>query len=184
MKKTFILFLSFCCLWNAFAQQAKEGLYQSADGVAQFSLKNLDDSSIQVTETNMTSVYNKNGDSYQHSDARYSQYMMRVNAPTEIIAFKSTGGNETKYTWIGSTNLTEEDCPLGEKYQGLAEDDSNPEVQAYSFCAAAAMMKCSYTPEGFAAYAATITKTMKLIMVDVNKCPCTDVIPQSIWDAN
>ena len=183
MKNHFTPFFVVCCFFFAYAQQAKEGLYQSSDGAAQFSLRNPDNSSIEVTESNMTSIYNKNGDSYRHSDARYAQYMMRVISETEIVAFKNTGGNETKYTWIGDMSLSEQDCLLAEKYQAMAEE-GNPEVQAYSFCAAAALMKCSYTPQGFATYAATITQTMKLIMVDASKCPCTDVIPQSIWEAN
>lgn len=184
MKNYLTLLFVSCSIFIANAQQPKEGRYQSADGSYQFSLKNLNDSSIEVTESNLTSVYNKSGNAYQHSNPKYAQFMMRVNAPTEIVAFKTNGKQETKYTWIGNRTLSEEDCPLAEKYQTLAEDDSNPEVQAYSFCAAAAMMKCSYTPQGFAAYAATMVKTMKLIIVDAAKCPCTDVIPQSIWDAN
>lgn len=184
MKNYLTILFVICCFLLTYAQQPKEGLYQSADGAYQFSLKNLSDSSIEVTETNMTSVYNKSGNAYQHSIPKYAHFMMRVISPTEMVAFKTNTNQETKYTWIGNTTLSEEDCPLAEKYQTLAEDDSNPEVQAYSFCAAAAMMKCSYTPQGFAAYAATMVKTMKLIIVDATKCPCTDVIPQSIWNAN
>jgi len=183
MKTIIILLLSVSCLWHTFAQQPNEGLYQSSDGVNQFSLKNLDESSIEITESNLTSVYVKNGSSYQHSNERYANYMIRVNSSTEIIAFKKNGSYETKYNWVGNMTLSEEDCPLAEKYQDLAEK-ADPEVQAYSLCAAVALMKCSYTPQGFAAYAATVVQTMKLIMVDVKNCPCTDVIPQSIWDAN
>lgn len=184
MKNHLTLLFVTCCFLFTYAQKPREGLYQSADGAYQFSLKNLSDSSIEVTETNMTSVYNKIGNTYQHSTPKYAHFMMRVNGPTEMVAFKTNTNQETKYTWIGNTTLSEEDCPLAEKYQTLAEDDSNPDAQAFSFCAAAALMKCSYTSQGFAAYAATMVKTMKLIIVDAAKCPCTDVIPQSIWDAN
>lgn len=100
------------CALCTYAQQPKEGLYQSADGAYQFSLKNLNDSSIEVTETNMTSVYNKSGNAYQHSIPKYAQFMMRVNGPTEMVAFKTNTNQETKYTWIGSTTLSEEDCPF------------------------------------------------------------------------
>ena len=175
-----LLSISFC----SWAQTPQDGRYQSSDGYYSFSLTVLDDGSLEVVEPNKTSIYTKSGNQFQHSEAKYSHYMIKVTSATELYTFKDGYEGQTKFTWIGSDVLSEEDCVLAEKYQELAADEDDPEVQAYTFCAVAALAKCNYTAEGFATYAASIVLVMKQIIVDKNKCPCTDVIPQSIWDAN
>lgn len=176
----FIISLPFIGL----SQTPKEGSYQSADGAYNFSLTLLDNGNLEIVEPNKTSIYQKSGNAFQHAEAKYSQYMIRIASPTVLYSFKKGNTGETQYSWIGTDIFSEEECALAEKYQEMAEDEDDPEVQAYTFCAVAALAKCNYTPEGFATYAAGTVMVMKQIIVNKSKCPCTDVIPQAIWDAN
>lgn len=173
-----------CVTINSFGQLPKEGKYQSSDGVANFSLSILENGDLQMVEPNKTSIYNKAGDFYQAAEEKYSNYMMRVESPAVIYAFKKGGNIETKYSWVGPEIMSEENCDLAEKYQNLADDENDPEVQAYTFCAIAALAKCNYTPEGYANYAKGIALVLKQILVNPEKCPCTDVISSSIWNAD
>lgn len=173
-------FLVFDCL----AQNPKDGTYQSSDGSYRFSLTALDESTFEVTEPNKKSVYKKNGSVYQNTDPQYSNFAIKVKSPTELSALKGENSNEVGFSWVGNGIVASKDCPLAEKYEALAENDNDPEVQAYTFCALTAQVKCSYTAEGFAAYVPGVVIMLKPIVVNKSKCPCTDVISQSDWDAN
>jgi hypothetical protein len=171
--------------FNSFAQTPKNGKYQSKDGMVNISIEVQSDGSLELTEPNKVSVYNKEGNYYRHSEQKYSMYMIRVGSPDEIYTFKDGYSNsEYKFTWIGSGEVMAEGCALYDKYLEKAEEAEDNEVQAWTFCAAAALAKCSYTSEGFETQAAAIVMTLKQILVNQEKCPCEDVIPASIWKNN
>lgn len=184
MKSIIILaFMSFSFL-GVQAQSPKPGKYQSADGNYSFSVAVNDDGSLEITEPNKVSVYKKEGALYRHTDPKYSMYLIRVESDTEIYTLKEGNSNEYQFTWIGSDEVSIDDCPLYEKYLEKAEEGTESEVQAWTFCAAAALAKCNYTEAGFNTQAAAIVMTLKQILVNESKCPCEDVIPASIWKNN
>ena len=185
MKALFLLSALVAVSFFTIAQNPKNGKYQSKDGMVSISIEIQEDGSLQLTEPNKVSIYKKDGNYYRHSEPKYSMYMIRVGSPDEIYTFKDGYSNsEYLFTWIGSEEVVVEGCALYDKYLEKSEEAEGNEVQAWTFCAAAALAKCNYTKEGFETQAAAIVMTLKQILVNVNKCPCEDVIPASIWNNN
>ena len=178
------LFLVYFSVQVVFSQMPKPGKYQSDDGMASFSIAILPEGIIELTEPSLTSQYMKDGDLYRNNNPEYSNYLIRVESENEIFSLKDNSTVTYKFTWIGSEVIESEDCLLYHKYQDLASDDNEVEVQAYTFCSAAALAKCNYTSQGFQSYLLGIVMTLKQIIVDPDKCPCLDVIPQNVWDDN
>lgn len=81
---------------------------------------------------------------------------------------------------LESSTLNVNCMGLVEKYQKLAGEDY--EIQAWVFCAAAALVKCASSPEGFEDNAKDIVLSMREIVVNQNQCPCQDVISPTIWN--
>ena len=70
---------------------------------------------------------------------------------------------------------------IAEKYKALAQDDS-PEVQAWTFCAAAAHAGAMKTEEEYREYAYQSARALLPIMVSARNNPCSDAIPQELWN--
>ncbi|MDR6764369.1 hypothetical protein J2Y38_004602 [Flavobacterium sp. 2755] len=146
------------------------------------------DDIITITEPNRKSQYvHTNGNTYWHTEAKYSQvFYVRVISNTQFYAGKK-GQGEGLYTYQGGNTKKEEvllsgidNCPLYDKYLNLSQTDPI-EVQAWTFCGAAALAKCTYTD--YSNYLPPIIRGLKSILENVSKCPCTDVITTQEWNA-
>jgi hypothetical protein len=165
----------------------QEGRYTSADGFYSFEVKYVAEG-LQVDEPNRTNLYTLGSDGmYHHSEAQYSKYYIRIVSANELRT-GSGRSTESVFTYSGpalqilsSDEAFSEECmEVAEKYQNLAKDDF--ETQAWTFCAMAAMLKCTTEPEGFEAYAREIVLSLRTMVVNQNKCPCEDVISPTIWN--
>lgn len=189
MKTSTILRLTTCFLLLfyttiSFSQTPKPGRYQSTDGRYSISIGVTADGSIEVKEPNKISVYTKSGTYYRHTEPKYSAYLIRVGNNNDIYTFKEGTNGEYRFDWAGSEEISGTGCALYDKYLAKATEAEGDEVQAWTFCAAAAKAKCNSSAEAFREQAAGIVTTLKLIIVDKAKCPCEDVIPSYIWANN
>lgn len=181
-KLKFVVLLLFVAT-NINAQTPKTGKYQSADGRFVISISITTNGEIEVTEPNKVSVYKKDGNYYRHTEPKYSAYLIRVGSANEIYTSKEGISTEYKFNWVSSDELSAGGCALYDKYLKKSEEADGNEIQAWAFCAAAAQAKCNYTGDGFRAVVQGVVAALKPIMLD-KKCPCEDVIPKDIWDAN
>jgi len=171
------------------AQTLSNGNYTSADGNYTVSVEHSQNQ-ITLTEPNKINVYQSiGGNVYYHTEPKYSDYYLKVTSTYEYYAGKKNGSTEYLFTFSGSNTLQEDlaegmdNCPLYDKYENLAaEDELN--AQAWTFCAAAALVQCTYNTDGAKKYIKDIITTLKLIATDPSTCPCIDVIPETVWDAN
>ncbi|WP_146810307.1 hypothetical protein [Empedobacter brevis] len=187
MKK---LFLFYFLLWAAFmvnAQTLTAGLYTSADGYYTVSVSQ-EGNDITLTEPNKVNLYRSSGGNmYYHTEPKYADYYLKVTGAQEYYTGKK-GGTEYQFTYSG--NSTDEvladsiaNCPLYTKYLTLSgEDELN--AQVWTFCGAAALVKCTYNEQGANEYVASVIVTLKSFLEDPSTCPCTDVIPQTVWNAH
>ncbi len=192
-RKKIILFFCVFSVNAIFAQTLKSGNYtgnSSLNGIENLYTVIVEhkNNTITITEPNRKSQYeHKNGNMYWHTEPKYSQvFYVKVVSETQFYAGK-VGQGEGLYTYQGS-NTKEEDvlasgidnCPLYDKYLNLSQTDPN-EVQGWTFCGAAALVKCTYTD--YSNYLTPIIRGLKSIIVDATKCPCTDVITTQEWNA-
>lgn len=184
LRKIYLLLLTCCCLF-ASAQTLKKGNYTSSDGRYTVSVEQ-DGALISLIEPNKKNVYKKtNANYYRHADPQYGAFYLRVVSEHKFYSGK-TNSNEILFT-ADNTDSEEpitsaDNCPLYDKYLKLSKTDTE-EAQAWSFCAAAALAKCTYNAAASLAYVKTIIESLKSILVDQNKCPCEDVITKAEWDA-
>lgn len=171
------------------AQTLKPGYYKSQDGYITVTVDHQGDV-IKMQEPTRTNEYKReSGNTYRHSEEKYSYYTIQVLDAERFNSLKNGGGAHT-WTYSGKAPtaedfLTENDgeCPLAEKYQKLAEEDKS-DTQVHTFCGAAALFRCNMNDEGFDAYAAQIISSLKLIMVNPSVNPCNDVFSTALWNAN
>jgi hypothetical protein len=178
-KLPLVLVLSLVVM-AAGAQTPKPGKYQSADGRYTISIGVTTDGSIEVKEPNKVSVYAKSGEYFRHSDPKYAAYLIRVGTSNDIYTLKEGANGEFRFNWVSSEEISAKGCELYDKYLGKATEAEGNEVQAWTFCAAAAKAKCESSNEAFREQAIGIATTLKLIIVK-DECPCSDVIPSDIW---
>lgn len=169
------------------AQQLAAGNYTSSDGNYTVSVSQEGDF-ITLIEPNRESVYKSAGDNYYyHTEEKYANYYLRVAGENDFYSGKN-GGSEHAFSFSGaaiSTDNMEEaskNCPLYDKYLKLSEEDDT-EVQAWTFCGAAALANCTYNEKGASQYIDGIILTLKTILVNPEICPCTDVISQVRWNS-
>lgn len=160
------------------------GKYQSVDGRYSISIGVTADGSIEVKEPNKTSLYTKSGNYFRHSDPKYSAFLIRVGNDKTIYTLKEGTNGEYQFNWISNEEISSGGCALYDKYLAKATEAEGDEVQAWTFCAAAAKAKCNSSVDAFRDQAAGIVTTLKLIIVDKDNCPCPEVIPTDIWRNN
>lgn len=177
---TFVLLM----VTTTHAQTPKPGKYQSTDGRYSIWIGVTPDGYIEVKEPNKISVYIKSGNYFRHSDPKYSTYLIRVGTNNDIYTLKEGTNGEFRFNWASYEEISSGGCALYDKYLAKATEAEENEVQAWTFCAAAAKAKCNSSAEAFREQAAGIVTTLKLIIVDKAKCPCEDVIPSYIWANN
>lgn len=188
MKSTLILILFLVVCFSAFSQTKLEpGRYTSADGYYSFEVRYVPEG-LQVTEPTRVNLYIGGADGiYRHSEAKYSKYYIRVVNSKELRT-GSGNSNEPVFTWSGpllladpeNAKLDVECMVVADKYKKLAEEDF--ETQAWAFCSAAALVKCTSDPEGFNAFARDIVLSLRTMVIDQKKCPCEDVISPALWN--
>lgn len=183
-----ITFLLFLAAITVNAQTLTNGNYTSADGNYTVAVAH-NGNEITLTEPNKVNVYQSNGDNvYYHTEPKYADYYLKITSTHDYYTGKN-GGTEYLFTFAGSNTLQDDlaegidNCPLYDKYENLASEDE-VNVQTWTFCGAAALMQCTYNAEGAKKYISDIITTLKLILTDSTTCPCTDVIPQAVWDTN
>lgn len=186
--KTFCLLVFVAVTTKAYAQTLTNGNYTSADGYYTVSVVHQNNE-ITLTEPNKVNVYQNAGNNmYYHTEPKYADYYLKIAGTQQYYTGKN-GGTEYLFTFSGSNTLQDDlaagidNCPLYDKYENLAsEDELN--AQVWTFCGAAALVKCTYNEEGASKYIKDVIVTLKLIMTDPSTCPCTDVISQAVWNAN
>mgnify|MGYP003403320886 FL=1 len=142
---------------------------------------------ITITESNRVNQYKSNGgNTYYHIEQKYAHFYIKVAAGNKYYAGKQ-GSSEQVFTYSGGQTNQEEalpsgidNCPLYDKYLKLSKTD-HVNTQAWAFCGAAALAKCTYTDA--TPYLKPLIEALKSIMEEASKCPCTDAIKQSEWNA-
>lgn len=191
MKNLILLIILGIGLSNVTAQTLSSGSYSSSDlGYTYTVIVKHEGNVITIIEPNRTNHYKSDGgNTYYHTEQKYSHFYIKVIANNKYYAGKQ-GSNQQLFTYSGgsTSGANEEevlpsgidDCPLYDKYLNLTQTD-HVDAQAWAFCGAAALAKCTYTD--VRAYLEPIIKAMKSIVEDTSKCPCTDAITQTEWNA-
>ena len=154
--KTFCLLLFVAVTTKAYAQTLTNGNYTSADGYYTVSVVHQNNE-ITLTEPNKVNVYQNAGNNmYYHTEPKYADYYLKITGTQQYYTGKN-GGTEYLFTFSGSNTLQDDlaggidNCPLYDKYENLAsEDELN--AQVWTFCGAAALVKCTYNEEGASGY--------------------------------
>lgn len=189
MKKIYLIFFIAIITNATIAQTLKSGNYSSSDmGYTYTVIIKHEGNVITNTEPNRTNQYKSNGGNmYYHIEQNYSHFYLKVISDSKFYAGKQ-GGSQQLFTYQGDNVVEEEvlpsgvdDCPLYDKYLNLSQTD-HKDAQAWVFCGAAAMAKCTYT-SNLMVYLKPLILGLKAIVEDTSQCPCTDVITQSEWNA-
>jgi hypothetical protein len=192
MKQTLLLLALLLPMLLQAQIQLKNGYYKSQDGYITITIEHEGDI-IRMKEPTRTNEYKRTGgNTYQHTEDKYSNYGLIVTDAEHMDATKDGRSNHT-WTWSGKAPTAEDfvkdaddeedGCPVAEKYMTLAENDKT-DTQVYTFCGAAALMKCNMNSDGYAEYARQAITSLKQIMVNPNVNPCTDVFTAAQWSAN
>ena len=189
MKKLILMFFIVFSVNTINAQALKSGNYSSSDmGYTYTVIIKHEGNLITNTEPNRTNQYKSNdGNMYYHIDSKYAHFYLKVISDDKFYAGKQ-GGSQQLFTYQGGNTSEEEvlpsgidDCPLYDKYLNLSQTD-HTDAQAWAFCGAAAIAKCTYTAN-LMVYLEPLIKALKSIVEDTSKCPCTDVITQNEWNS-
>lgn len=187
MKEKQILLISMLTMLISsfsFGQGVREGVYTSENGMYSFELEKVE-GGILVKEPNRNNLYISRGpNQFFHSEEQYSDYYIRI-IDNQKLATGKRNSNEMIFLFSHSKESFEDikdldDCPLYLKY--LEKSQQGPEVQAWTFCGAAALAKCNMSKEEFEAYARTIIMGLKSMMEQNSQCPCEDVISKELWN--
>lgn len=188
MKNLFAIIIIFIGIGPIKAQILSSGNYTSSDGMLTVAISH-EKNMIWLTSPSKTDEYKlRAGNVYYHTDPKYSGYYIRVTGTNKYYTGKS-GGGEYLFNFSGENSSSSvelplgiDNCPLYDKYLKLAQTDET-EVQAWTFCGAAAFAKCTYNKLGVLEYITPIIKAMKYIVEDVSKCPCEDAITAQEWNS-
>lgn len=189
MRIIVLLLLSFFNVALILAQELNSGTYSSSDlGYTYTVVVKQEGNIITITEPNKVNQYKSSGGStYYHMEQKYAQFYIKVVPNNKYYAGRQ-GGNEQLFTFVGSNTDEEEvlpsgidDCPLYDKYLELSQTD-HIDAQAWVFCGAAALAKCTYSAN-LSTYLDPLILALKTIIEDTSKCPCTDAITPSEWNS-
>lgn len=144
-----------------------------------------------VIEPNRTTPYTLlagNKYQYYHDEFQKTYYVEIIDANTLHFTSSNTPDTTVLKRMSAESIVTSWDkydryMEIAEKYQALAENksDSDLEVQAYTFCAASALNGAMKTEKEYHEYALQAASALKLILVNPNKNPCSDAIPDLVW---
>ncbi len=188
MRKIIILIFVVFSVNYTIAQTLSTGNYSSSDlGYTYTVSVKHEGNIITITESNRVNQYKSNGgNTYNHTEQKYAHFYIKVAAVDKYYAGKQ-GGSQQLFTFLdGNINQEQalpsgiDNCPLYDKYLKLSKTD-HANTQSWAFCGAAALAKCTYTDA--APYLKPLIESLKSIMDDNAKCPCTDVITTTEWNA-
>lgn len=183
MKCTILsLCLIFTCLF-CFGQ--KDGTYVSDMGVS-CRISKVDPNTLMVESGGRSDSYKRStGSVFNCTTPKYAQYRMKVESDTKVYAYQEGSPQGVYYIFRDEEALMNamSDCEITDKYLELIE--AEPEnVQIWAFCGQAAAVICATVPgRGRDEQLEVIAKTLKLIHTS-SSTPCSDAIPQTIWDKN
>ena len=189
MKKLILIFFIVFNMKTINAQTLKSGNYSSSDmGYTYTVIIKHEGNLITNTEPNRTNQYKSNGGNmYYHIEPKYAHFYLKVISDNKFYAGKQ-GGSQQLFTYQDGNTIEEEvlpsgieDCPLYDKYLNLSHTDHN-DAQAWVFCGAAAIAKCTYT-DNLMVYLEPLIRALKSIVEGTSKCPCIDVITQNEWNS-
>lgn len=159
------------------------------------------DAGIVVHEPNKDSPYQPAGADrpntflFFNPNTGYTYGIRGVDNQT-IEAFKDVAGNvPTRLTRLGGPPPepgpgivktpdglgASSDADVTRKYQALSKSDPD-NVQSWTACSAAALKRSLATGAEADAYGIQVAQMLRLIAVDAGTSPCTDAIPQALWD--
>ena len=182
----FLILALVLCGHTIYSQKLQEGNYSSSDlGYTYTVSVKHEGNAIELTEPNKINRYLSNGgNKYFHTEPQYSHYYIRVAGTDKYYAGRE--GTKEQLFSLGDGDAAMEsgidNCPKYDKYLSLSRSGADDEVQAWAFCGAAALAKCTYT-DAEKNFIAPIIKSLKMILEDPSKCPCEDVISQSEWNS-
>ena len=144
-----------------------------------------------VYEPNRTTPYTKvEGDKYSYWHEKFQKTYWVEIIDDSTLHFTSSnveGITVLKKVSDQEAGMQEEGnekfLAIAEKYRKLAENktDGDPEVQAYTFCAASALAGAYKTEPEYKNYAYQAAVALKLMSAARN--PCSDAIPDSVWNS-
>jgi hypothetical protein len=174
----FLLFLS-----RAVAQIVpSSGTYTTADGNYSLSVT-FKDNVLTLIEPNKTSPYqHASGNIYTFTNPKNNiAYAIEVVDEKTLSCYHpGTPDNRTKLVFTSVAAGVNKYAQLAEAYKKKMKDDPT-NTQAWAFCAAAAWARAYSSEAQYRDYATKTAKSLKLIIVDKNKCPCEDAIIPEIW---
>lgn len=167
-----------------FSQTLKSGNYVSSDRFYSVSVEQKPGEII-LTEPNKVNTYTlRSNGFYYHTEEKYQTYYIRPAGDDKFYSGKS-GAPEHLFTYSAMNEMNTQgldDCPIYDKYVEKTEEDPD-NVQAWAFCGAVAMAKCTMTEAGVKEFLRSAVIGLKSIAVNPGVCPCTDAITPAEWTA-
>lgn len=171
------------------AQELNSGTYSSSDlGYTYTVVIKQEGNIITITEPNKVNQYKSSGGNmYYHIEQKYAHFYIKVIDNNQYYAGKQSG-KEQLFTFAGSNTDEDEalpsgidDCPIYDIYLERSQTD-HTDAQAWVFCAAAALAKCTYSSD-LNIYLDPLILALKYIVEDTSICPCTDAITPNEWNS-
>ncbi len=186
--KGFLVLLA--CFFTVFVNAQilpEQGVYSSEDGYYSITIAyNKETKVFTIVEPNKTSNYTfVSGNEYRFVNSTNGiEYLVEIVSTEKFAAYKpGNKANRSMFYFSGnaSTPATNKEfidySKIAAKYKEKMKTDPK-DAQLWSFCAAAANARSSFSKEGFEEYVAKIVPSMKAILEKKDKCPCTDAIDQ------
>lgn len=189
MKITSLLFAILFSVICVAQKIPSAGIYTSTDGYYSITVM-FKDKILTIVEPNKTSPYTlvAGNEYYFKNPTNGIEYLIEVVDETTLAMYKPTNrANKYKFYFTGSANTPANNekfkkfFPIAKNYLEKMKTDSK-DAQLWSFCAAAANARSSFNDEGFEEYLSKLVPSMKAILENKTKCPCTDAIDQDMFD--
>ncbi|MCQ4035480.1 hypothetical protein [Kaistella montana] len=187
--KTFLFLMSLLYSTLFLSQnQFQKGIFVMEGG--NYSIQaQLEAGKFTVVEPNRTTPYTlMSGNTYQYYHSGFNKtYYVEIVDNNTLNFTSSNTGNATVFHRESSASASDEVnthyMEVANKYKKLAEDGADQEVQAWAFCSATALAGAMKTNKEYRDYAKQASQSLKLIIVNPNQNPCSDAIPDDIWNA-
>jgi hypothetical protein len=173
-----------------FAQKIPaSGIYTSTDGYYSITV-NFKDKILTIVEPNKTSPYTlvAGNEFYYKNPTNGIEYLIEVVDATTLAMYKPTNrDNKYKFYFTGPAIKPADNekfrifSAVAKKFLEKMKEDPK-DAQLWSFCAAAANARSSFNNDGFEEYLSKLVPSMKAILENKTKCPCTEAIDQAMFD--
>lgn len=188
MKFTFLFVFLFLSATLIGQKIPSSGYYTSTDGNYTITVL-FKDKILTIVEPNKKSPYALvAGNEYHFTNPTNGiEYLIEVVDETTLAMYKPANrANKYKFYFTGSANKPA-NLEKFNKYFSVAKmylermKTDAKDAQLWSFCAAAANARSSFNEEGFEEYLSKIIPSMKALLEDKTKCPCTEAIDQDMF---